>query len=42
VSYGQLVEAGSMAEAEAEGWVHMEGKEYAGQDGDVVEFHVNV
>ena len=38
VSFDQLMEAGSMAEAKAKGWVRMEGKEYVMQDGDVVEF----
>jgi GTP-binding protein YchF len=42
VSYDQLVEAGSMAEARAHGWVRMEGKDYVMQDGDVVEFRFNV
>ncbi|SOE01269.1 redox-regulated ATPase YchF [Blastococcus haudaquaticus] len=42
VSYDQLVEAGSMAEAKSKGWVRMEGKEYVMQDGDVVEFRFNV
>jgi len=42
VSFDQLVEAGSMAEAKAKGWVRMEGKEYVMQDGDVVEFRFNV
>ena len=38
VSFDQLMEAGSMAEAKAKGWVRMEGKEYVMRDGDVVEF----
>jgi GTP-binding protein YchF len=42
VSFDQLVEAGSMAEAKSKGWVRMEGKEYVMQDGDVVEFRFNV
>jgi GTP-binding protein YchF len=42
VSFDQLVEAGSMAEARAHGWVRMEGKDYVMQDGDVVEFRFNV
>jgi ribosome-binding ATPase len=42
VSYDQLIEAGSMAEAKSKGWVRMEGKEYVMQDGDVVEFRFNV
>ena len=42
VSFDQLMEAGSMADAKAKGWVRMEGKEYVMQDGDVVEFRFNV
>jgi GTP-binding protein YchF len=42
VSFDQLIEAGSMADAKARGWVRMEGKEYVMQDGDVVEFRFNV
>ena len=42
VSFADLVEAGSMAEAKAKGKVRMEGKEYIMQDGDVVEFRFNV
>ncbi len=42
VSFDQLIEAGSMAEAKAKGWVRMEGKDYVMQDGDVVEFRFNV
>ena len=42
VSYDHLMEVGSMAEAKAKGWVHMEGKDYVMQDGDVVEFRFNV
>ncbi|UOY03880.1 redox-regulated ATPase YchF [Blastococcus sp. PRF04-17] len=42
VSFDQLVEAGSMNEAKARGWVRMEGKDYVMQDGDVVEFRFNV
>jgi ribosome-binding ATPase len=42
VSFDQLVEAGSMAEARSRGWVRMEGKDYVMQDGDVVEFRFNV
>ncbi|MCI1896651.1 MAG: redox-regulated ATPase YchF, partial [Ancrocorticia sp.] len=37
VSYDDLVEYGSVAEARAHGKVRMEGKEYIMQDGDVVE-----
>ena len=42
VSYGELVDAGSMAEARARGQVRIEGKDYVMQDGDVVEFRFNV
>ncbi|MGY1668409.1 redox-regulated ATPase YchF [Geodermatophilus sp. SYSU D00696] len=42
VSYDQLMEAGSMAEARSRGWVRIEGKDYVMADGDVVEFRFNV
>jgi GTP-binding protein YchF len=42
VSYDDLVDAGSMAEARARGKVRIEGKDYVMQDGDVVEFRFNV
>ncbi|HLQ79895.1 MAG TPA: DUF933 domain-containing protein, partial [Brachybacterium sp.] len=42
VSFDQLMDAGSMAEAKARGQVRMEGKEYVMRDGDVVEFRFNV
>ena len=42
VSFDHLIEAGSMADAKAKGWVRMEGKDYVMQDGDVVEFRFNV
>ena len=42
VSFDHLVEAGSMNDAKAKGWVRMEGKDYVMQDGDVVEFRFNV
>jgi GTP-binding protein YchF len=42
VSFEDLIEAGSMAEAKAKGKVRMEGKEYVMKDGDVVEFRFNV
>ncbi|GAB2589997.1 redox-regulated ATPase YchF [Streptomyces capparidis] len=42
ISYDDLVAAGSVAEARAQGKARMEGKEYAMQDGDVVEFRFNV
>jgi len=38
VSYDDLVDAGSMAEAKARGRVRIEGKDYVMADGDVVEF----
>ena len=41
VSFKDLDEAGSMAEAKARGKVRMEGKDYIMQDGDVVEFRFN-
>ena len=42
VSFKELDEAGSMAEAKACGKVRMEGKDYIMQGGDVVEFRFNV
>ncbi|MBU6144946.1 MAG: redox-regulated ATPase YchF [Acidobacteria bacterium] len=42
VSYEDLVAAGSMNEAKAQGKVRMEGKDYVMRDGDVVEFRFNV
>jgi GTP-binding protein YchF len=42
VSYDDLVDAGSMAEAKARGKVRIEGKDYVMADGDVVEFRFNV
>ncbi len=42
VSFQDLVDAGSMAEARSRGKVRMEGKEYVMHDGDVVEFKFNV
>ncbi len=42
VSFDDLVNAGSMAEAKAHGKVRMEGKDYVMRDGDVVEFRFNV
>jgi GTP-binding protein YchF len=42
VSFKDLIECGSMAEAKAKGKVRMEGKEYVMADGDVVEFRFNV
>ena len=42
VSFDDLISAGSMNEAKAQGKVRMEGKEYVMRDGDVVEFRFNV
>lgn len=42
VSFDDLDELGSMAEARAHGKVRQEGKDYVMQDGDVVEFRFNV
>lgn len=42
VSFTDLDELGSMAEARAHGKVRQEGKDYVMQDGDVVEFKFNV
>ena len=42
VSFSDLVDAGSMAEAKARGRVRIEGKDYVMADGDVVEFRFNV
>ena len=40
VSFDDLVEAGSMAEARAHGKVRQEGKDYIMQDGDVCDFKI--
>ncbi|MFC5370662.1 redox-regulated ATPase YchF [Arcanobacterium bovis] len=42
VSFEDLVEFGSIAEARAHGKLRMEGKDYVMHDGDVVEFRFNV
>jgi hypothetical protein len=42
VSYDDLIDAGSMAEAKSRGRVRIEGKDYVMADGDVVEFRFNV
>lgn len=42
VSFHDLMEAGTVAEARAKGKVRMEGKDYVMADGDVVEFRFNV
>ena len=41
VSFEDLVETGSIAEARAKGKARIEGKDYVMQDGDVVEFRFN-
>ena len=42
ISFEDLVETGSVAEARAKGKARREGKDYVMQDGDVVEFRFNV
>ncbi|GAA2185512.1 MULTISPECIES: redox-regulated ATPase YchF [Leucobacter] len=42
ISFEDLVEAGSVAEARAKGKARMEGKDYVMQDGDVCEWRFNV
>jgi GTP-binding protein YchF len=42
VSFGDLVAAGSVANARSAGKMRLEGKDYVMQDGDVVEFRFNV
>ena len=42
VSYEDITDAGSMAEARSAGKVRIEGKDYVMADGDVVEFRFNV
>ena len=42
VSFADLVDAGSMADAKSRGKVRIEGKDYVMHDGDVVEFRFNV
>ena len=42
VSFEELMDAGSMAEAKSRGQVRIEGKDYVMADGDVVEFRFNV
>lgn len=42
ISYADLVECGSVAEARAAGKARMEGKDYIMQDGDVCEWRFNV
>jgi ribosome-binding ATPase len=42
ISFADLVDAGSVAEARARGRARMEGKDYVMRDGDVVEFRFNV
>ena len=42
ISFDDLMDAGSVAEARARGKARMEGKDYVMHDGDVVEFRFNV
>ena len=42
VSYGDLVDAGSLQVARSRGKVRLEGKDYIMQDGDVVEFRTGI
>ena len=42
ISFQDLMEAGSYAEAKKRGTVRLEGKTYAVQDGDVIQFRFNV
>jgi ribosome-binding ATPase len=42
IGCGQLIEAGSLAEARNRGWLRSEGKEYVVAEGDVMEFLFNV
>ena len=42
ISFADLMETGSIAEARSKGKARMEGKDYVMQDGDVVEFRFNV
>jgi GTP-binding protein YchF len=42
IGYEQLLQAGSLAEAKAKGWLRSEGKEYVVAEGDVMEFLFNV
>lgn len=42
ISFDDLVDTGSVANARAAGKARMEGKDYVMQDGDVVEFRFNV
>ncbi|MFF6988208.1 redox-regulated ATPase YchF [Streptomyces sp. NPDC010273] len=42
ISFADLVETGSVAEARAKGKARMEGKDYVMQDGDVVEFRFSL
>lgn len=42
IAWDKLVEAGSIANARAKGWLRTEGKDYQVQDGDVMNFLFNV
>ena len=41
IEYEKLAEAGSYANAKANGWIRTEGKDYVVKDGDVIEFLVS-
>jgi hypothetical protein len=40
--YSQLVKYGDFSEAKKEGRLHLEGKKYIVQDGDIIRFRFNV
>ncbi|MBX5467890.1 MAG: redox-regulated ATPase YchF [Firmicutes bacterium] len=42
VAFADLDRAGSMAAAQRQGWVRLEGRDYVVQDGDVITFRFNV
>ena len=42
ISYEKLLEAGSLTEAKNKGWLRSEGKDYIVNEGDVMEFLLNV
>ena len=42
IGFSKLIEAGSLIEARAKGWLRSEGKDYVVEEGDVMEFLFNV
>ena len=42
IEYNKFVEAGSLVEARAKGWLRSEGKDYVVNEGDIMEFLFNV